>query len=58
MTGTESGHMAQSTEEELSARDPALDAMTARRLDLRRLSGPQACCDPGYARAVPEHDGR
>jgi len=50
--------MAQSTEEELSARDPALDAMTARRLDLRRLSGPQACCDPGYARAVPEHDGR
>jgi hypothetical protein len=35
-----------------------LEGMTARWFDPHRLPSPTAYCDPGYARAVSEPDGR
>ena len=37
---------------ETAARRPHPTSMTARWSDPHRLPGPQACCDPGYVRAV------
>ena len=42
----------------IGARRPHPWGMTARWSDPHRLPGPQACCDPGYARAVTEPDER